>query len=1079
MIVFFYCFAQAQVVNQFPWTEGFEGETFPSQGWTVLDIDGEKTWTKGTIHTHSGTGSAFHDWATPQQTTALVTPQIQLPNYGEAVLDFWSRFQLIGYKHCSVMISTTVNNNINAFTEVKVLAGDETTIAAWKNITVSLQNYAGQNIYIAFLYENYDGPQWYIDDVTITHLGSFVDIQTLSLSPKTADYAVLHNNDPIKVKLKNNGGNAATGFGLQLWHNGSLINTETFTSSIPSLEEAEFTFNTTIDLTTAGQHTIKVVAQITGDQVPENDEVTSILNHLGCSVINTFPFFEGFENNGLSLPSCWTQEYLNGDCDWRVMDAAYANGIPGIEPKTAFEGNYKVVFYDIGEATRLSMPPLNLLGLTNPVLKFQHIQQRYVNDIDSLIVLYKTSLWVDWAILEKYTDMVQEWTERVIPLPNPSPEYYIAFDGYGEYGHSIQLDNVTAGSFFNKDIAVQAITPSGVHVGLSDQQVVTTTIKNNGSSAVSGISLSLFLNESFVATEVLPGSISGLGEATYSFNAKVDLSVSGNYTLKVVAELAGDDVPENNELTVNVKNLVCDALTYPYEEGFEEEVFPPYCWLNVGTQWEKMNYDPHSGLSRARHKWWDGAQDGWLISPKYSIPAGGNFAFEFWSHVYDAAYYTYSGIWISTTNTNISSFTEIHELTYDERPEAVWIKLEFSLNAYAGQNVYVAFRYKTNGGQSGHIWSLDDIKVLNLDTFIDAEVMDITSPTSLEINLTDAEPVTAKIKNNGGDPLSNFQLQLEHNGAVVATENYTGFIPSLASANYTFTKKLDLSAEGNHTIKVTVIAAGDMEPINDSKTKIVENRVCPPITSFPWKGEFQGEEAGSMAHCWVNLDENNDTKKWWSMENNGVYYAISESYDVMYEFELTPDNWLITPPLKLMSGETTLSFKIGSANSSESGAENYSVLVSNEGVNPIHFTTIFTEKLNPLTYTEFLSGSLSGYGVKNVNLSLADFVGETVHIAFRHWDCTAQDRLLLSDIEINSKISITENSNNVSPLFGYVQNNTLYIGGLFVGEEFSVYSMMGQLVYQSVAQNETERVTLNTHGLYVVRAGNRVVKAVR
>jgi hypothetical protein len=757
------------------------------------------------------------------------------------------------------------------------------------------------------------------------------------------------------------------------------------------------------------------------------------------------------------------------------MDAAYANSIPGIEPKEAFEGNYKVVFYDIGEATRLTAPPLNLSGLTNPILKFQHIQKRYVDDTDSLLIYYKPSLWANWTLLEKYTTMVTEWTERVIPLPNPSAEYYIAFEGYGEYGHSIQLDNITAGHFFNTDIAVKAIEPSGVHVGLSAQQIVKATLKNNGSSAVSGISLTLELNGSPVATEVFSGSIPGLGEVVYPFNAKVDLSVSGNYTLIVVAELAGDDVPENNELTVNVKNLVCDALTFPSDEGFEDDVFPPHCWLNVGTQWEKMNYDPHTGLSRARHKWWDGVQDGWLISPKYSIPAGGNYMFEFWSHVYDAHEYIYSGIWISTTNTNISSFTEVHELTYSERPESIWVRIETPLSAYAGQNVYVAFRYKTTGGQSGHIWSVDDIRVFNLDTYIDAEVVEITSPPALGINLTNTEPVTIKIKNNGGDPLSGFQLKLEHNGAVAATENYTGFITSLATVNYTFTKKLDLSAEGNHTIKVTVIAADDMEPNNDSKTKNVENRVCPPVTSFPWHGAFQGDEAGSIAPCWVNLDENNDTQKWWSLENNGVYYAVSESYNAAYEFPLSPDNWLITPPLALSLDNASLSFKIGSL--VEKGAENYSILVSNASVNPVNFTTIFTERLNPLTYTEQLTGSLSGYGVKIVNLSLEAYQGQTIHIAFRHWDCTDQDRLLLSNIVVDGKTSIAEKE-NAQKLFVYVEKNTLNVGGLRVGEQFSIYSTTGQLVHQGVAQRETERVTLNARGVYIVRAENRVAKAV-
>jgi hypothetical protein len=66
---------------------------------------------------------------------------------------------------------------------------------------------------------------------------------------------------------------------------------------------------------------------------------------------------------------------------------------------------------------------------------------------------------------------------------------------------------------------------------------------------------------------------------------------------------------------------------------------------------------------------------------------------------------------------------------------------------------------------------------------------------------------------------------LECDGTEVATENYIGYITSLASANYTFNTKVNLSEAGIHTVKVSVILEDDMNPNNDSKTKTVENIV--------------------------------------------------------------------------------------------------------------------------------------------------------------------------------------------------------------------------------------------------------------
>jgi hypothetical protein len=543
-----------------------------------------------------------------------------------------------------------------------------------------------------------------------------------------------------------------------------------------------------------------------------------------------------------------------------------------------------------------------------------------------------------------------------------------------------------------------------------------------------------------------------------------------------MVNLSGDEVPENDTLTVIVRNLVCDALTFPHDEGFEEYVFPPYCWNTSGPGWERRTYGAHTGIGRAVYPWWEGTE-GWLISPKFSIPEGGNFIMEFWSECYEARFYVYSGVWISTTNANPSSFTEVHELTGAERPESEWVKIEIPLNSYAGQDIYIAFKYRNNGAESGHMWSIDDVNVLDLNPRIDAEIVAITTPSNLGVNLTGEEPVTVQVKNNGGSPISGFQLKLEYNGSVVATENFTGYIPSLVTANYTFTKTLDLSAAGNHTIKVTVVLTGDMDSSNDSKTKIVENRVCPIVTSFPWYGEFQGNAAGEIADCWINIDADGDTKKWHSLEETGKYYAISESYDAYYEFPLSPDNWLITPPLAL-NRTGSLSYKVGGAISNEQGAENYSVLISTTNVAPESFTTIHTETLSSYDYTELLTGSLTGYGVKNISIPLSAYVGQTIHIAFRHWDCTHQDMLILKDIQVNEELSVPDMTDNDNSLITWVNNNRLYVKGLHIGEWFNVYSVTGQLVYTNVAHSEIMTVSLNARGFYIIQSGERAVKVV-
>jgi hypothetical protein len=274
-----------------------------------------------------------------------------------------------------------------------------------------------------------------------------------------------------------------------------------------------------------------------------------------------------------------------------------------------------------------------------------------------------------------------------------------------------------------------------------------------------------------------------------------------------------------------------------------------------------------------------------------------------------------------------------------------------------------------------------------------------------------------------------------------------------------------------------VVLEDDMNPTNDFMTKTVENRVCVPETSYPWHGNFQGNFAGEIAHCWLNIDADGDTKKWFSMEVGKGYYAVSESYDAAYEFPLSPDNWLISPPLTLAQG-CTLSYKVGSANSELNGKEKYSVLVSKTGVNIEQFTALRTETLYPSDFTELLTGALSGYGVKTVNVPLTSYADETIHIAFRHWDCSAQDKLILTGINVNNELSISDINSNANPLVAWVNNDMLTISGITIGDRLELYSVIGKLVYQSVAQSETERVKLNIQGVYLVKSGNRVLKVV-
>ncbi|MFK7834305.1 MAG: T9SS type A sorting domain-containing protein [Winogradskyella sp.] len=185
--------------------------------------------------------------------------------------------------------------------------------------------------------------------------------------------------------------------------------------------------------------------------------------------------------NGLGL---WDQENVTGSNAWVTSSA---NNNSTVIPRT---GNSMAFFY-IGNftspQTQLITPALDLSVATNPELNFSFTQVSWGGDIDALRILYKTSASGSWIELANYTNEVTAWSDITLSLPNPTSDYYVAFEGTANYGRGLTLDDVSVetsnlGVIFSdgfesvpaefnsgpKMIAVSADDPSVVYVVEAD-----------------------------------------------------------------------------------------------------------------------------------------------------------------------------------------------------------------------------------------------------------------------------------------------------------------------------------------------------------------------------------------------------------------------------------------------------------------------------------------------------------------------------------------------------------------------------------------------------------------------------------
>jgi M6 family metalloprotease-like protein len=326
------------------------------------------------------------------------------------------------------------------------------------------------------------------------------------------------------------------------------------------------------------------------------------------------------------------------------------------------------------------------------------------------------------------------------------------------------------------------------------------------------------------------------------------------YTVKKLCT-NGDTVVSNEVCTAYTCAI---AQTLPFIEDFEGIEFPPDCWTvtNIdggNQQWQKnpsvynLTNVYERSASVAGHSYHSTLnQEGWLITPKISIPDSGNCILTFWSLNAYPTYYEYNGVYVSNA-TDINTFTEIKVLQGDE-VSVLWKKISVSLSSYAGQEIYIGFKY---AGLDADAWYIDDIAVIDSANYVDLEVVSVTAPVS-GINL-DNEDIKVVIRNNSGREIANFDLEMVIDG-VSSNASIRDTIADGEEWEYTFTA--NLASVNTYSISVGVIAVHDCLPANNRKNVTVTHHyvseTCDAITDFPVMQDF----SNNSYLCWKLISNN-------------------------------------------------------------------------------------------------------------------------------------------------------------------------------------------------------------------------------
>ncbi|MFC1729723.1 choice-of-anchor J domain-containing protein [candidate division KSB1 bacterium] len=260
------------------------------------------------------------------------------------------------------------------------------------------------------------------------------------------------------------------------------------------------------------------------------------------------------------------------------------------------------------------------------------------------------------------------------------------------------------------------------------------------------------------------------------------------------------------------------GYTYPLNESFESSWLPTD-WVKYspdgGSGWEQITVgtspppgwgggtatatpDGNGGSEMAYATWTTGgatANDQWLVTPRVTNISASD-SLTFWMRKF-AGYYDRVDIKVSTTNYLQASFTAYLDSIELQAVDNGWFYYAYSLSAYAGQDIYIAFNeWVADNWNDGDAIFIDQVKVKRDDTvkvdfsgsgrlYVTDDIL-IYSGSSVTNNMTDTirvvddfrfEGDNASFVNNGLIKISDdINLQSGSNNIITNNAGYYLYI---------------------------------------------------------------------------------------------------------------------------------------------------------------------------------------------------------------------------------------------------------------------------------------------------------------
>ncbi len=508
--------------------EGFENG-IPAD-WTFVDKDGDgHNWLLSAeasvnatydIEAHTGSSAIVSEsylnttYESLNANNWMITAAITIPNEGEYLAQWYELSHSADYQdNYSVYIGTS--NNVDDLEATTPVINNRTAEAEWTPQIISLSEYAGQTIYIAFQHQTYDKFLLLIDDFSVFEVPTSPEIALTRVMP--ADETELKANEDFSLSavITNNGVTLNSYTVSYTIDNGNPVSATVENITVDLRQTNTFTFDN-VNLE-AGEHTIVVtVSNPNGeaDDVSDNSLTINVYS-LDCNEPVAIPYSENF-NDG--IPVCYTVLDANNDANtWEII---------GYEDDAT---NFSPMYYcgEVGDDYLITQP-----------LAFETGDYTFSFD-------YSASVYAAYNAIEKLkvfignapTAEAMNAGTTIVDFPNLSNLNFETFTG------TISIE--TAGTYY---IGFYAYTTNGYYMLIDNISIVsenTAAIDENIASAIAVypnptnniVTIANAEGQNITVVNSLGQVVANIENATSNQIIDVSNFANGTYFVKVNAEI--------------------------------------------------------------------------------------------------------------------------------------------------------------------------------------------------------------------------------------------------------------------------------------------------------------------------------------------------------------------------------------------------------------------------------------------------------------------------------------------------------------------------------------------------------------